>query len=323
MSTMRTASRFLFTLCLIACLPACTQKAAPPSAATQTGGHSSVALQPGQPLFAFRTQTISDLLIVKADPETGDRWSAHLRNNGAEWEIDDLGSSTPLLDRHADSGFVVHLLDTLKTLQPSQIQVQGPLESLGLATPRFALQWQSTDSTQGFEVRIGTPKRGTGDAYAWVPGQPPFLVNGATLQMLEHLTHLSVLRNRLLAGGVGADEIEVIELKGNSPFYAQREGAKWTDRSHKLLRKNIQAWIEGVAHARVSRFIDDASEAEKGRQAINAHLVAEIKLTDSSGKLTAIKVGRAGKQWVALNSQRPTGVFEIFPEVMRFFKPPK
>ena len=99
-------------------------------------------LQTGAHLFDFNYQKTSEVLIVKVDPETGDRWAAHLSHpqsqegyDATKWEVQNAGSGPIPLNHQADGFFILHLLDTLRTLQVDEPGSARPLTSLGLAPP--------------------------------------------------------------------------------------------------------------------------------------------------------------------------------------------
>lgn len=286
----------------------------------------------GKPLFRFDYETVPELLIVKADPGTGDAWSARLRRpdladpRSPEWEIVSDPADHALLDRRADAYFILHLLDTLRTLQVAQTEVPGPETSLGLAPPRFALQWRaSAGGSPEFELRVGAPAREPSHVFARVPAQPPFTMNGATLEMLDRLTSFESLRLRTWAG-LAADDVDEIELRrGGKPFfYAQREGAEWTDRSRKPVRGDVDEWLEAVTHARILAFVDDAAKAGRLRRMIDARPEREALFKDRRGKETRLALGRGpdGKLY-ATSSARPKGVFEAYPVALRALDAPK
>jgi hypothetical protein len=272
------------------------------------------SLKAGQSLFAFDYQAVTDVLVVKSDPVAGDRWSARLHRpdpKGADWEVSAEGPEmTAPLDRKADGYFILHLLDTLRTLQVTEPSAQGPDASLGLAPPRFAIQWKTP--TEQFELRTGLPARTPGSVFAWVPGRPAFTANGATLQMLDYIKSFESLRLKTWAG-VAADDVDEIELTqaGKPVFYAQREGAGWADRKRKPVRADVGAWLERLTRSRVLKFVDDPEAARKLSAQAKAKPLAEGVLKDRQGKATRLWIAAASGKLVALSSARPEGVFEI------------
>ena len=292
---------------------------------------SSAALKVGKPLFQFDYETVTELLIVKADPLTGDHWSMRLARpdtKSMNWEIKSESNLPALLDRKADSGFAMHLLDTIRTLQPTQTQVPGPPESLGLASPRYALQWKTEGAERAtYDIRIGSPTPALGTAFASINHQPPFIVSGATLQMLDYIKDATVLRLKTWAG-ITSDDVDEIELKRGekSIYYAQREGADWTDRKHKSLKGDLSAWLDRITHNRVLRFIDDPALAKRLTDAVHGNPLFQATLTDRHGHATHLWLGHptSGKaQLFGLSSARPNGVFEVYPETLRAFEPPR
>jgi hypothetical protein len=282
-------------------------------------------LKAGAMLFGFDYQSVSEVLIVKADPETGERWAAHLTRpkNSDLWELQSAGGAPPPLDRRADGFFILHLLDTMRTLHVEKAAMEGPHESLGLAPPRFALQWRAEGKE--FEVRIGSPIKGTDTAYGWVPGQQAFVAAGATLTMLDYMKSFSSLRLKTWTG-LAADDVDEVEIPSSSKpaFYAQREGADWNDRAHKPIHasRGFSAWLEKLTHQRIKEFVDDAPRAAALRAKIHASPIRKATLKDRHGQAVELELGKQGTQWFALSSARPDGVFEVFPESSQALEPP-
>jgi hypothetical protein len=335
MSTLRAIPNFtilpviLFILALMAPLAGCTQKSSTPE--TKSAG-ASQNLKKGMNLFQFDYEAVTELLLVKSDPASGDRWSARFSRpdpKSVHWQVQSEGIGAAALDHEADGYFILHLLDTLRTLAVAQSDRPGTQESMGLAPPRYALQWKA--GNENFEIRLGAPGPDPGSVYAWIPNQPLFTAQGATLQMLDFVKDFTSLRLKTWAS-LTSDDVDEIELKnlahGPKPvFYAQREGADWTDRSHHSVRGDVPAWLEALTHSRVKEFIDDPSQARALRTQVEKAPLRQAVLTDRHGKAVLLQLawvqrGRK-KQLVGLSSARPEGVFEIYPESVRFLEPPR
>lgn len=320
--------------CVRACrndVPAPVPTATAPSradGASATDGTSPL-LKNGAVLFNFDYESVTEFLIVKADPATGERFAAHLSRpeprpeHPDEWKITNAGGGADaFLDQQADGYFVLHLLDTLRTLRVEQSAALGPLESLGLAPPRFALQWKS--GGKEYEVRIGSLLEDGKSVYAWIPNQPAFVASGATLQMLEYLKTLASLRLKNWAG-LQADDVDEIEIpaSGGPAFYAQREGSDWNDRKHKHLSLNVDGWLDKLVHERVMEFVDDAAQAKALRAQVERGPARRATLKDRHGHPVELKLAQVQGKWIGLSSARPQGVFVVFPESSQALVPPK
>src|SRR4051794_38410826 len=97
-----------------------------------------------QPL-RFDLQSVSELTLVKSNPEQQDHWWVTLRNSDDQWRIASLTSDRSILDPLADEVFVNHLLDSLRTLRIDSIAPRGPLESFHLNPPLFAIRLTTHD----------------------------------------------------------------------------------------------------------------------------------------------------------------------------------
>lgn len=268
----------------------------------------------------FDLQSISSLDIAKADPATGDVWSARFRQlpqsgregNGPLWEVSSGPGGGSLLDRKAQGGFINHLLDTLKTLRVSELAPKGPPESFGLVPPRFALRFGTS------EIRFGN------DSYAAI-GNQIYKVEGAALKMLEYIPSFESLREQKLLASLVSDDFDEVEIKrkGHKPFYTQRDGSAWTDRHHKPVQKSLNEFLEQWTHMRIEKFIDDPALAPKISKKIEEQPLAQILLRGRNQPEILVRL-----QWQTLDgtdglyattSNRPGSVFRIYPEAARSF----
>lgn len=293
------------------------------------------ALQKNANLFAFDYQLTTELLLAKADPVTGDRWTAHLSRSklpsgklSDEWRVTSVGGEhQAFADQKADGYFVLHLLDTLRSLRAERPEVPGSHESLGLAPPRYAMQWKTSDG-KGFELRLGLPTeladKGQG-VYAWIPGQTAMVAEGATLQMLTYVSSIESLRLKTWSGIV-ADDIDEIEVGtgAGAMTYAQREGADWTDRKHKSLRGDWSEWLKKLTHERVLAFVDDPARIKTLRARIAQDPSRKrVSLKNRQGHGVELSLARVDGKWFGLSSARPDGVFEVYPDSSRALVAPK
>jgi hypothetical protein len=140
--------------------------------------------------------------------------------------------------------------------------------------------------------------------------------------MLEFLEKFDVLRQRVFAG-IDADDIDEIEWREGrkSFFYAQRDGAQWSDRRHHALKKpDIGGLLEGITHIRVMRFMDDPASASKTYRLLDTAPARQIVLTDRQGHPIRLNIKRIGNELFGTTSTRPEAVFGLYPESIRFFE---
>jgi hypothetical protein len=301
-----------------------------------------------RPPFSFDYKAVTSVLLAKSDPATGDRWSARLQREGddpEQWTLNPAGSARPIGDRRAAGGFILHLLDTLRTLHPVAPAPRGGLDSFGLSPPRFAIRFTvpGDGGERQYELRIGSDGRtGSGETGAWSQFLPPdtreedaqvVLAGGAALQMLDYIRTFDALRLQTLATFT-TDDVDEFELKraGKSLFYAQREGSDWADRARKPLKADITAQLDGLTHGRIRDFIDDPLDpAAALASAIDHEPLVSALLTDRQGHVTSIRIrwetrdskDAAKKRLLATISSRPNAVFELYPELIRYFEAPK
>jgi len=288
---------------------ACTSSKSP-STSTKTAQFIK-----GQLPFQFETQKITTFEIAKADPKTGDAWTARFeRNREGIWEIAAGPGGPNLLDRKAHSSFIDHLLDTLKTLQVTRPALQGPPESFDLSPPRFALRWGQN------ELFLGSGK------FASIGGTV-YELEGAALKLLEYIPQFQSLREQTWLSPLTSDDIDEVELSraGKKYFYAQREGSVWTDQQHKPVKPDMNHFLDQITHARIQEFIDDPEVSQRLAQDLRKNPMQELTLKDRNGTATQafFKWEASGgfKKLYCLSTSRPTSVFRIFDESTRFFEP--
>jgi hypothetical protein len=323
--TLRAVTPFAVSLTLFcaALTSGCTQKTSP-GTETQSSKPNSTP-QGVHPALQFDYKNTSELLIAKADPRTGDRWAARILRDGIPspeneelWTIqmgpDSLGAG----DRKAHGGFILHILDTIRTLQVKEAQVSGSPETFGLASPLFILRWRVSESRTGgapspsgqqsvraqvfkeYEMRLGGPVKnddgqfqGLYASFGGVPGKV-FIVQGALLQMLDRVTSFQALRLPTVMT-ISSDDVDEFEvLRPSQPkFYAQRENGGWTDAKHHVLQKDIDALLDQLTHLRVLRFIDDAAEMKKTESLLvrsSSHTLHTFTFKDRHGNPTTLKL---------------------------------
>lgn len=281
-----------------------------------------LGLKKGIPPLLFNPKEVSELLISKDDPQTGDKWSARfLKTSGISrgtpaWSIVSAPDGRIFRDNLADAQFILHLLDTIKTYQFSDLAPEGALSSYGLDPPRYALRFKAQN--QEFEIRIGQriePEKADSPTFFSLPALyssiPRVLLGkGALIQMLDYLKTFDTMRHFFLLTWL-PDEIDQIEINAE---FAQREGDDWTNRKHRRLKSDFTSFLEQLTHARVLSFIDDPAQEQKLINAFkksNPNSSIKITLTSRTQKSLLLTLYKnEGKFWATLNSRE--GVFQIY-----------
>lgn len=286
----------------------------------------------GQAIQSNDPKTPNECFIAKADPITEDHWSANLIAHGpanetpGNWIIAFSSANPHLEDNNANTNYIEHLLDTLKTLQFGPKAPSAREDVYGLSPPRFALKWKINSKL--FELRIGTLVRpnspnspNSDEVYAQISNDEGFsqevvIIRGAALQMLQFLDSFNTLRQQTWAM-FSTDDIDEIELfhKKQSILYAQRDGSNWTDRKHHPLKVNIDAFLEGLAHARVASFVDDQALNQKLYKSVQSNPEHQVLLTDRNAHTTRLLL----KADLGITSMRPGAVFRLYPETKALF----
>ena len=316
-----TSSHWLAVSAIFCILCGCTQSA------------NQSALKPPEKskgLFSFQYDAVTEVLIAKNDLVTGDHWTARIQRpstTSSEWRILSVAGvhddGHELLDRRADGAFILHLLDTFRTLTSVDVAQSGAPEVFGLNPPLFVIRWTAPEGT--FEVHLGAPTGKENTTYALLPAREQiFAVQGAALTMLSYLRSFESLRYRQLSTWT-SDDVDEIELrKGRrAVFYAQREGSQWLDRKHRPLSFDVNAIVEGLTHARIKSFIDDEAAAQKLLPQLTQKPLYEAIFRDRHHQTNRLVLAQArtgdASEVIALTSSRPKAVFTLFPEATRLF----
>ncbi len=286
--------------------------------------------------FDFDYESVRELVFSSFDPEKSGSWVARLRmtpgtvSSDRSWEVVAAPEGMEILDRKADANFILHLLDSFRSLQVTAEAPKGPLASFGLEPPRHAFQWRTQQ--EWFELHLGdAPKEGGRYArivQAKLPsGQKApdavVVVRGATLGLLQHVSGFETLRRRVLLP-IGSDDVDVIEIPGGLKF--ERQGTDWLDRRKKLSRLPVNPWLEAMTHLRIQSFLDDPKKSQELRKKIEARPRYQFTLLDRHGKPTHLKVAALRSEasgpeelWATV-STRPESVFRIFSEASKHFE---
>ena len=321
-------------------LSSCTQER--PSSAPPSNLTSSESFQGGHPALSFDYLETNEILFSKLDPINGD-WSTRIvrKSHGTDpngsnsaWIITLAPNGRTLQDHRANAAFILHLLDTIHTLQFKAAGLSGPPESFGLARPFYSLRWKLGNDSSAKEYRLdlgdaaktndGTPEGlyarigASGDA-------PIFIVNGALLQMLTMIRDFSAFRLSTLAT-FDSDEMDEIQIsaKSHRPCYAQRDGDHWADRSHRPIRVDVQTFLDQLTHLRILQFIDEPEKAKILLAKIHAHPLSQLKFSGRKSEPVTVELSEDQQKAYATVSSRKSedtsslAVFEVYPEALNW-----
>lgn len=326
----------LILLCFSALSVGCTGRGGCNGSSESSSGNSQLEAPPrNSSLFAFDTKAIRQLLVARFDAKAGEAWTARLVraeeatdaqvNNRAEptWFLRSLSTQPSLSDPRADGNFVQHLIDTLLSLRVESHEPDAPAGTYGLENPRFALRWSEREGEGGYELLVGDRNpRSEGGVFVRLPGGPVITVRGAALQMLEMIESPDTLRQRRWVT-LSRDDVDEIELSGSgiTRTYAERASDHWTDRKGRKLKPDLDAFLEGVTHLRIKRFMDINTAAENDALSkwVAERPDRELVLSDRNGKafrfLARMKGFPSGESLLlATASNRPGALFELYPE---------
>lgn len=289
------------------------------------------AASPTPPSFKFELEKVTELLLSKSDPSTGDHWAARFEKLApGAWTIASGPAGMPLGDRVANSAFIEHVLDTVRTAKSQQATLSGPLESFGLTEPRFRLQWKAPEE---YDFRLGSPALTSdptnGDpiagSYTSADGKTVWITTGAVLEMLSRISTFDTLRqNQLLVlpPSETTDDIDLILIQNPKPiYYAERAGNGWVDaKKHPV---EAEDFLVKLAHLRILHFVDDAAESTK---ILKAPTFLKITLQDLSGKKVEIELrtnSAKNKVYATVSTREADSgpaVFEVYQDLLAWVK---
>jgi hypothetical protein len=270
---------------------------------------SVAAVTLGKPVFQFDpAQTIS-LNIAKADPISGETWSARVEKSPSDlrWRIASYSGDSQLSDRFANGGWIEHFLETLTTFRPDSVLSETDSGHYGFSPPRYSLEWRiqnpGTHQTSTYELRVGAPvdfeKSPDGEAFTMFPTHEEiYQAGGAALVMLRYLKSFSSLRLETLST-LGSTDVTEIEVKGpgKKTFHSKSNGGKWAGAS-------TSALVDFITHLRIQSFIDHETTHEAFLPSVT------IRLTDRYAHVTTLFFDEQDR---AKNSDRGDMSFKLYP----------
>ena len=331
MSTRSTLHPRLLHICLWLCLML--------TGLGLTGCHSSDSTSPSaspgpvapqvgmRPFISSDEKTVTELWISKNDAVAGDQWTARLTaKTPTDWRLASGPGDSPLVDRLADTEFVLHLLSTLQTLEITETGTSLTWDTAGLTSPKFVLRWTSPEGTR--ELVLGQSLSPTGSNYALLPkfaaGNPVVAVRGATLGMLEHLKSFDILRHRRLWTW-SLDDVEQFEVNQGlrKTFSAHRQSGEWADEQNRIYQGPVQEWLERLIHLMVQKFDDDAADSASLYKKVQTTPAYCVTLKNRKGETRSISVGLENGNWWGLEDSRVGAVFRMDGDVAGYLLPPR
>jgi hypothetical protein len=257
----------------------------------------------GKPTFQFDPAQTVSLNIAKADPISGETWSARVEKTDGVWKVASYSGESMLSDRLANRAWILHFLETLTTFRPDAIIAEKDSGHLGFSPPRYAVDWriQGIDSkTTTYQLRVGAPvdfeKSPDGESYTIFPGhEEVYQAGGAALVMLRYLKTFSSLRLETLST-IEAADVTAVEMTGKKTLHSKFKNGKW-------IGADVSSLVPFVTHLRVQNFIDKPLSTP-------FIPVITIKLTDQNSHITTLLFDA---QDYAKSSDRGDAVFQMYP----------
>jgi hypothetical protein len=256
----------------------------------------------GKPTFQFDPGQTVSLNIAKADPISGETWSARVEKTDGLWKIASFSGESQLSDRLANKAWILHFLETLTTFRPDSILAEKDSGHFGFSPPRYAVDWriQGTDSkTVTYQLRVGAPvdfeKSPDGESYTIFPGHEEiYQAGGAALVMLRYLKTFSSLRLETLST-IEPSDVTAIEMTGKRTLHSEFKKGKWVG-------ADVSSLVPFVTHLRVQNFIDKSPPSP-------FIPVVTIKLTGQDSHVTTLLFDA---QDFAKSSDRGDAVFQMY-----------
>ncbi len=284
-----------------------------------SSNHSEIQVGVGARPFQFNPRAVSEITLSKSDPETGDRWFTILKKHPKGWEISSGPQDQPILDNFADDTFIFHLIDNLQSVQVTSVAPRGSLESFDLNPPRFALKWKTPE--KDYVIQVGGRLKDLSGYYFTTTGDQVYIARGSSLKLLEMIQSFPFIRKRTWTH-LSPDSVDEIEIfhQGKPVLYAQRDGDTWADRNHKMIKRDLDSFLNGSVLAQTKSFIDDEKEAIKLKKLLHQKAQFEAKLSDRFGQVTHIKIISKDKTVYGFNTSRPSSVFVMDTNLLNNFK---
>jgi hypothetical protein len=309
--------------------------------AQNTTGQIKRTNQLDQKLFQYNVNDVEEISLAKMDPETGENWMTTLhrvekprqrKSSQAKWEFTSLPDGISLRDRKANSTFIMHLLDSFTTLRKVMDAPIGPLGSFGLDPPHWMVRIRT--QRDSLEVRIGDSLTVEKGLYLTWDQKQILVASGSALKLLSMIPNFKYLRDSSWTS-FSLDDVDEFQLSSHSKpyFYAQRDGAQWTDRSHQPIRFSARsslrkiAWqdsddlIKSFTEMKPHQVLDDPSLVQKVRRLPPTQFSFEVKLINRHGDQESLRmIPQASKKILGWSSARPETLFVLNSKMIQDLK---
>ena len=269
--------------------------------------------------FKIQVSTIDALTLMGSDLESNSPWIASLSQKSGEWSLDSVSTSAPLSDHHANQGLILHLLDSISTLQLQEPGPNVPFDALGLEPPRFALRWRSAKGTQ--ELSIGNPSKDQVHMNVSLDGKTSWLATGAVFPVLQQIQKWQDLRSQTWLNESPDDINEVIVKSGKRTlFYAQRDGDHWGDLSHRPVKPDVDQLLDELIRHSWTKILESTPEATSLQSSLQTQPDTTIILTPRAGTPIPLALKKQKGTLYGYNPTRPGCVFVLDDSKIKVLK---
>ena len=262
--------------------------------------------------FALRPEEVAELTLMGNESNSGNPWLATLTRKTKKWELDSVSSTSSLADHQTNETLIMHLLDTVSSIQIAERGPPIPLKALGLAPPQFALRWRTLKGTQ--EIKVGTPSKDQSHVNITWDNKTAWLASGTFFTILSQIQSWQSLRAPTWVTE-SPDDIEEITIKTpkKTLFYAQRDGDRWDDASHHLIRIDVDQALDSLLQHPWKSLIDLSTELIPLQKIIQERPDYSITLSGRMKNQVRLKIKNHNGILYALNLNR-TGCLFILDE---------
>ncbi len=295
-----------------------------------TSPHNTELL--GSKAFKFNPKQVIEVSLTKSDSNTSDHWSITLHRDPAPdprfWEFTSPPLNLPMLDRLADETFIAHLLDLLQNVQMDALAPRGALDTYGLNPPQFAIRWVTPEKSWEFRLGAYSPASAnktqsqsgvsTAGYFISLDGKTIYIARSPAFTLLQMIDSVQFIRRNIWTK-LTPDDVDEIQIfiRGKQSFYAQREGDRWTNSKHQMIKKNLEAPLQQLVLARTQEFIDDPDLAQSVKKNLENHFNCEVRINDRHGHSTTLKIWKINKKTYGMNSTRLKTLFILNATVLQ------
>ncbi len=258
--------------------------------------------------FSLNPEQVEEFTILGHDSGSNSPWLARLNKKQGTWELDSISTSTTLSDHRANETLILHLLDSLGSVQIHQPGPSAPLGSLGLAPPQFALRWRTPTGSQ--EMKIGNPSQDRSQVTISRDDQSTWLASGTFFSLLRQIQSWQDLRAPTWITE-SPDDIEELTIQAGKKtlLYAQRDGDHWGDVSHRAVKKDVDLILDSLIHHSWKKIIESTPEASALQKILKEKPDYSITLSGRLKHPLQLVLKKQGGTLYGLNQARPGCVF--------------